>query len=351
MGGIDCDIHPALPGMAALLPYLDAYWREQVTVRGIDGLDLASYPPGVPANARPDWRHGLAKPGTDLDHVRRDVFDGFGVDVAICHVLYGIQALPNPHMATAFAAALNDWLAAEWLDREPRLRASITVAAQDPARAAEEIERRAGDPRFVGVLMLAMGSAPLGQRAFWPIHEAAARHGLPVCVHAGSIAQHATTSNGWPSTYLEDTVVQAQAFQSQLLSLIHEGVFVKFPALRVVLLESGFTWMPNFMWRANRTWRAMRAEVPWVDRPPADIIRDHVSISLQPGDGPPDAGGMARVLDQIGADDMVVFATDYPHHHFDGADPFPAGFPEALRARVRHHNPQVAFPRLQEVFA
>ena len=33
-GGIDCDVHPALPGMAALLPYLEPYWREQITVRG-----------------------------------------------------------------------------------------------------------------------------------------------------------------------------------------------------------------------------------------------------------------------------------------------------------------------------
>ena len=55
-GGIDCDVHPALPGIAALLPYLDDYWREQISTRGIDGLDLASYPPRVPANGRPDWR-------------------------------------------------------------------------------------------------------------------------------------------------------------------------------------------------------------------------------------------------------------------------------------------------------
>ena len=35
---IDCDIHPALPSSAALLPYLDDHWKEQVTTRGIDGL-------------------------------------------------------------------------------------------------------------------------------------------------------------------------------------------------------------------------------------------------------------------------------------------------------------------------
>src|SRR5882757_7602135 len=46
---IDCDIHPGLEGTrTTLLPYLDDHWREQVTSRGIDGLDLTSYPPNMP---------------------------------------------------------------------------------------------------------------------------------------------------------------------------------------------------------------------------------------------------------------------------------------------------------------
>ena len=50
-GAVDCDIHPAVPGMTALLPYLYDHWREQITCRGIDGLDPSSYPPRVPAHA------------------------------------------------------------------------------------------------------------------------------------------------------------------------------------------------------------------------------------------------------------------------------------------------------------
>jgi 3-phenylpropionate/trans-cinnamate dioxygenase ferredoxin subunit len=34
-------------------------------------------------------------------------------------------------MAAAFARALNDWIAKEWLDRDPRLRASIVVPTQN----------------------------------------------------------------------------------------------------------------------------------------------------------------------------------------------------------------------------
>ena len=86
-GGIDCDIHPALPGTAALLPYLEPYWREQITIRGIDGLDLASYPAPHPRQRPP----GLAprrpqKPGADFARLRPQALDAFGSRFAICNV-------------------------------------------------------------------------------------------------------------------------------------------------------------------------------------------------------------------------------------------------------------------------
>ena len=351
LGGIDCDVHPALPGVPTLLPYLEPYWREQVIVRGIDGLDLSSYPLNAPSSVRADWRLPSGKPGSDLDALRRHVLDGFGSRFAILHCLYGVPALFNRHFAAVLATALNEWIVQEWLDREPRLRASIVVAPQNADRAAEEIDRRAADSRFVQVLVPAANDAPLGQPQYWPILEAAARHDLPLGVHAGSTMRHATSSNGWPSYHLEDVVLRSHAFQADLLSLIHEGAFAKFPRLRVVLIESGFTWLPNFMWRANKTWRGVRAEVPWVDRPPADLIREHVRVTLQPGDAPPDPESFSRVIDQIGSDDMILFSTDYPHSHFDGDDPFPPGFPDRLRRRVLLENPLATYTRLQEVMA
>ena len=349
--GIDCDVHPALPGMAALLPYMDPYWREQVTVRGIDGMDLASFPAMMAAHGRPDWRAEKGKPGASLDLLRRHALDGFGSRIAICNPLYGVEAIYNDHFARAVARAMNDWLAAEWLDREPRLRGSIVVPSQCPEFAVEEIERMAADPRFVQVLLLAAGEAPLGRRQFWPIHAAAARHGLAIGIHAGSTFRHAITSNGWPSYHLEDYAAHAQAFQANLLSLVHEGVFAKVPALRVVLVESGFTWLPTFLWRANKTWRGVRAEVPWVDRAPGAIIRERVHVTLQPSDSPPTAEDMARVLDMLGADGMLLFSTDYPHWQFDGDDVWPAGFSDALKRRVLLDNPRHAYPRLKELAA
>src|SRR5262245_24526459 len=179
-GSIDCDIHPAVPGLQALLPYLDEHWREAVVQRGIHELNSIAYPDNAPITSRPDFRVNGGKGGTDLDQLRRQVLDHFGSRAAICNCLYGVQLLFSEDMAAGFARAVNDWMAREWLDREPRLRASIVVPVQNVDMAVEEIERCAPDRRFVQVLMLVMGEMPLGRRSYWPIYAAAERHGLPI---------------------------------------------------------------------------------------------------------------------------------------------------------------------------
>lgn len=347
-GAIDCDVHPAVPGMKSLLPYLDDHWREQVTVRGIDGLDPASFPVNVPANGLPGSRRDGGKPGADLDLLREQTLAAFGTRFAILNCLYGASSVHNVDLAAALCRAINDWMAREWLDREPRLRASVVVPVQNPELAVEEINRRAEDSRFVQVLLPAAADAPYGKRQYWPVFAAAERHRLPVCLHAGSTFRHATTLNGWPSYYLEDTVVMSHAHQTQILSLVAEGVFTKFPALTVVMAESGFTWLPQFMWRAVKTWRAMRAEVPWVDRAPSEVIRDHIRFTLQPSDAPPEPEMMARTLEQIGTDRFLLFSTDYPHHHFDGQDALPDGLSPGLIRKLLIDNPLETYPRLRE---
>ncbi len=169
---IDCDIHPAVGGTrTTLLPYLDDHWKEQVVSRAIDGLDLNSYPPNMPLSGRPDWRPARGKPGSDLQMVQRGAFDQLGASHAICNVLYGASAVYDPYMALAFCKAINDWIAAEWLSQDSRLRASILVPMQAPDLALEEIERHASDNRFVSILVLAQGEMLLGRRQFWPIYR------------------------------------------------------------------------------------------------------------------------------------------------------------------------------------
>jgi uncharacterized protein len=348
MQRIDCDIHPSLPGTAALLPYLDNHWREQVTSRGIDGMDLNSYPVNMPLSSRPDWRIEGAKAASNLAAMQDQALDAFGLSTAICNCLYGAQVAYDPYMAAAFCSAINEWLVQEWLSRDSRLCASIVVPIQNTELAVREIERRAVDKRFVQVLLLSMGETLLGRKQHWPIYEAAERHGLVIGIHPGSAYRQAPTSIGWPSYRYEFYQAEAQAAQSQILSFVLEGVFAKYPRLKVVLMESGVSWLPAFMWRAAKTWRGLRVEIPWVDRSPADIIRDHIRLTVQPFDGPPDQAGLEKLIDQIGSDRMLLFASDYPHWQFDGNDPIPPGFAPDLVRRMSIDNPLETYSRLKE---
>ena len=344
-GGIDCDIHPAVPGMDALLPYLGGHWREAVVQRGVHELNSIAYPQHAPLSARPDWRTGKERPGSELESVRSQALAPFGTSIAICNCLYGVHLLFSEDMAAAFAQALNDWIAREWLDREPRLRSSIVVPLQNPEMAVDEIERRAADRRFVQVLVPAMGEVPLGKRAYWPVYAAAERHALPICIHAGSAYRHPVTSVGWPSYYTEDYAAQAVAFQTQLTSLICEGVFSKFPNLRVVLAESGITWLPAYLWRLTKYWRGLRTEIPWTDVAPIEIVRRNVRFTLQPVDAPP-GNAFARILDHIGCDELLLFSTDYPHWQFDGDAVLPEALPGDLVRKIMIENPRQTYPRL-----
>jgi uncharacterized protein len=349
-GAIDCDIHPAVPNTRALLPYLDDYWREHVLRRGLEreSFEPSSYPVNAAINGRPDWHLPSGPPGSSLAAMQSHLLDRLRPGRAICNVIHGAQVMLSEDLSAAFCRAINNWIKAEWLDRDPRLRASIVVPPHSAELAAEEIERLAPDHRFVQVLLLAMTELPLGRRQNWPIYKAAEAHGLPIGIHAGSSYRHPPSALGWPSYYLEDYVSQAQGFAGALNSLISEGVFVKFPGLKVVLIESGVTWLPASLWRLDKTWRGVRSEVPWLEQLPTATVREHVRLTLQPFDAPPNEKQLLTLLEQLGSDRMLLFSSDYPHWHFDGDEALPPGLPADLIRKICVDNPLETYPRLKE---
>jgi predicted TIM-barrel fold metal-dependent hydrolase len=350
-GAIDVDLHPMVPGLDALRPHLPPFWADQIALRGLEGFETQSYPPNAPKTARPDWRPADgSKPAATLAQLRAQTLDAWGLARGIVTPLYGVQLVFSEDMAAAFTAALNDWTRAEFLDREPRLAGSIVLPMFNAEHAVAEIERLAPDRRFVQAMVLVQGETPLGRRHNWPVFEALARHRLPLAIHAGSAWRNPATSLGWTSWYAEDYAAIQQAFQSTLASLITEGVFRKFPDLRVVLLESGVTWLPGFLWRLAKTWKGVRFEIPWVDRSPLETVRDQVRLSLTPFDAPEDAATVQRVMEHLGSEDMLLWSSDWPHWQFDGAPRLPPGVGPALARKICVENALAVYERLgQEV--
>jgi hypothetical protein len=105
-----------------------------------------------------------------------------------------------------------------------------------------------------------------------------------------------------------------------------EGVFERFPKLKVVIIEGGFAWLPALTWRLDKLFERMRSEVPHLKRRPSEYIREHIWLTTQPMEEPKDPRQLLDVMEWIGWD-RLLFASDYPHWDFD--DPFRA-FPAAL---------------------
>ena len=75
---VDCDVHPTVPGLSALMPYLDEVWRETVVRRGLDELNTIAYPANSPLTVRADWRDATGKPATTVERLGAEALDPFG---------------------------------------------------------------------------------------------------------------------------------------------------------------------------------------------------------------------------------------------------------------------------------
>ncbi|TQC44849.1 amidohydrolase [Rhodococcus sp. WS4] len=338
---VDCDVHPILQSSTSLLPYLDEYWGDQLVAALSPTYEPNYHPRGSAIAQRPDATQDKeGRAATHAEGLVKDVFADGHTDFAILNCLYAVQQIHQPRREAAHARALNTWIAREWLDHDPRLRASIVVPMGTPRAAAEEIAYWAAeDKRFVQVLLLGQSEVLLGRESNWPIWEAAEEAGLPVAIHIGGVFRQAPTSVGWPTTYLEWYVGQQANLEAQLCSIVSEGILQKFPATKIVVTEVGFNWLPPFLWKFDKLWKSYRPDLPWVDRLPSELIREHVRFTTAPSDGAEEPGRLDSIVDRMGSDQMLVYSSDYPHNHHSEPRDIEAGTNDrALLDRIYRHN-------------
>jgi hypothetical protein len=317
----DGDIHPAVRSPNDLEPWLPQRWRDHLAEYGAGrrmGWESGpAYPKGQPNASRRDaYPPEGGRQGSSLSFMQAQHLDPNNVTLGILNPLGSGQGVANLDLSAAICHASNEWQVAEWTGKDRRLRASVVVPYEDAGASAAEIRRWAGHPDFAQVLMLSRTAEPLGSRRYWPIYEEAADAGLPVAVHAFGYGGAPITSVGWPSYYIEEMTGHAQSCQAGLTSMVLEGVFERFPKLKLVLVEAGFAWVPSLAWRLDKSWKRLRSETPHLQRAPSEILRTHVWWTTQPMEEPEPREHLLDTIGWIGWD-RLLFATDYPHWDFD----------------------------------
>ena len=321
---VDCDIHPAQKSAEAFYPYLEKRWIEHMETFGTSIRQALvrqlAYPRMTANGMRADAKPEVGPPGSSLEMLREQHLDRLDIEIGHLIALGGCgMDERNPEFSAALARAANDWQIAEFLEPEPRLRGGIVVPQDVPEAAVAEIERRAGDKRFVQIVMSSRPNETLGARKYWPIYRAAEAAGLPVCLHpVGYSSGKPSTGTGWPSFYFQEHYTFVPGAQALVSSLVIEGVIEAFPNLKIAIVEGGFSWAPALGWRMDKHFDTFHKEVPHLKRKPSEYVKSNFWFATQPMEEPKNGRHIGEVIDWIGWD-RIMYSSDYPHWDYDDA--------------------------------
>ena len=326
---IDAAVRPYAATIDEIRPYLPRAWRDvrlPVPWRTRYPMPIEKDAVGDPLSAATAARVLLGEAGAEY--------------AVLVPPTMGLQ--PDPELGGAIAAAVNEWLAAHWLD-EPaaggRFKGSIRIDPRSVDRSIAEIERWGGDARFVQVAIPLRGHLPYGDARYWPIWKAAAEYRLPIAIDAdpgGAGVENPPTMTGWPATFAEYATMDAWNAAGHVASFVCHGAFERFPGLIVVVVTGAFDVAATLMWRVEKEWVQNRVEVPWVERRPTEYVADHVRYVLHVSDGPRQAAAFGELIALTESAGLLMFGSRYPGWEYESAAAALERLPDETREPIMH---------------
>jgi 2,3-dihydroxybenzoate decarboxylase len=294
-----------------LTPGFEDYWGPTV-------VDL-------PANKRTDFLARL----TDFGEMRLAAMDRAGIARCVLSLAGpGVQAERDPKTAVRRARESNDFLAREVAQRPDRYSGFAHLPMQDPAAAADELERAMRDLKFCGAMINGHTNGQyLDHPSLDPFWERAQALGALVYLHPADPVTPAPVLDGhkglrratWEWTFETG---------SHALRIIFGGVFDRFPRARLALGHLGET-LPFLLWRfdsrAGPGFYAVK-----LAKLPSQYVKDNIVVATS---GMCSAEPLACTIGALGHD-RVMFAADYPFESVEEAAHFIDGAP--LDERVRN---------------
>jgi uncharacterized protein len=324
--------------------YIDPEWRERAirVRRGGDGRDFLEID-GRPAEmTTSEMLGGFGGMGKTLDDLaaaclsgryvdnapaaavdagaRVDLLDRDGIAHALLYPSLGLQweaEVKDPAYAAAHCRAYNRWIEDFCRTSRGRLLPIAHLSLGDAEVAAAELRRavRAG-ARGGFLLPFTLDGLPHGHPAHDSLFAAAEELDVPIAIHTGIDPRHRSIHKrfdgvDWPEGVLSGIwylqLLFPQAVQQAFSTFFLHSTFDRFPRLKLVVLESGASWLGFWIDRMDALYESpLRVTMNLRERP-STYVRRQCWISADP-----DERGLPPVIDYVGAD-RFLWATDYPH--------------------------------------
>ncbi len=237
---VDGDGH-IIEDMEAIAAYLPPAYRDTVGKRGDQLFPPLDHLHAGRAVETPPQRDGRAPVGPDgwLE---------FLADVGIERtVLYPTRALAYGKIvsldyAVAICRAYNDWLHHTYQQRDSRFKGMALLPMQDPEAAAAELRRAVSELGMLGAMLPSNGLPELlGAKAYWPVYAEADRLGCAIAVHGGC---HDRFGMDHLNMYVPvHALGHPWGLTINCASIVYNGIFDRFPNVRIAFLEGGVAWL------------------------------------------------------------------------------------------------------------
>ncbi|HXQ23371.1 MAG TPA: amidohydrolase family protein [Candidatus Acidoferrales bacterium] len=218
----------------------------------------------------------------------------------------------DEELSQAYARAYNRWIVDFCADSGGRLIPIAQLSLGDPAAAEAELRRAAKDGvKGVWVPPFAWSRKPLGHPDHHRVFAAAQELGLPFGIHPTFEPKWAAPGRFADMTSIRFTffinVTAPDAVRHAFTSLFQFGVFDLFPQLRIVVLESGASWIGYWLDRMDAVYVMPQGKTVPLKEKPSVYFRRQCWISADP-----DETTLAAIIPLIG-EDRFFWASDFPH--------------------------------------
>ncbi len=311
---MDGDGH-VVEDMDAISSLMPQRYREKYGARLFDpfppldhlhSCNLHDLPPGAFAQVGPDgWLEFL-----------KDV----GIEATVLYTTRGLAfgKIVSRDWAIDLARAYNDWLHQTYIKRSPRFQGMALIPLQEPDEAVAELRRVVKELGMCGAMLPSTGfQFNLGHKLYWPIYEEANRLGCCLGIHGGA---HENLGMDDLNPYAPvHALGHPFGLQIAFAGIVFNGIFDKFPNLRIGFMEGGVAWLLMCLERFDRSFETHIQHDPrgeFLKLQKGERVSHYITRHIKAGrifvgceGSEPD---IAHAIKRVG-NSPFIFSTDYPH--------------------------------------